>query len=97
MKISISKNSKPFISKKMFGLFFEDINYAADGGLYAEMIENRQFAFRRSWAGSTANDYKTEYTPDYGWKIYGQQDCAEMENDMNLSKDAPFVTKILTT
>lgn len=79
MKISISKNSKPFISKKMFGLFFEDINYAADGGLYAEMIENRQFAFRRSWAGSTANDYKTEYTPDYGWKIYGQQDCAEME------------------
>lgn len=79
MKISISKNSKPFISKKMFGLFFEDINYAADGGLYAEMIENRQFSFRRSWSGSTTNDYKTEYTPDYGWKIYGQQDCAEME------------------
>nr|WP_318714637.1 alpha-L-arabinofuranosidase C-terminal domain-containing protein [uncultured Treponema sp.] len=79
MKITLSNNTKKFISEKMFGLFFEDINYAADGGLYAEMIENRQFAFRRSWAGSTANDYKTEYTPDYGWKIYGQQDCAEME------------------
>lgn len=79
MKITLSNNTKKFISEKMFGLFFEDINYAADGGLYAEMIENRQFSFRRSWAGSTANDYKTEYTPDYGWKIYGQQDCAEME------------------
>ena len=79
MKISISKNSKPFISEKMFGLFFEDINYAADGGLYAEMIENRQFSFRRSWSGSTTNDYKTECTPGYGWNIYGLKDSAEME------------------
>ena len=29
----------------MIGLFFEDINYAADGGLYAELIENRSFEF----------------------------------------------------
>lgn len=79
MKISISKNSKPFISEKMFGLFFEDINYAADGGLYAEMIENRQFSFRRSWSGSTTNDYRTESTPGYGWNIYGLKDSAEME------------------
>ena len=28
------------ISPHLFGLFFEDINYAADGGLYAEMIQN---------------------------------------------------------
>ncbi|MDO4563108.1 MAG: alpha-L-arabinofuranosidase C-terminal domain-containing protein [Clostridia bacterium] len=31
------------IQDDMFGLFFEDINYAADGGIYAEMIENRSF------------------------------------------------------
>ena len=31
------------ISPEMIGLFFEDINFAADGGLYAEMIENRSF------------------------------------------------------
>ena len=59
MKINLSNNTKKFISEKMFGLFFEDINYAADGGLYAEMIENRQFSFRRSWAGSDTNDYQT--------------------------------------
>ena len=29
----------------LFGLFFEDINHAADGGLYAEMVQNRSFEF----------------------------------------------------
>ncbi len=31
------------ISKTLYGLFFEDINHAADGGIYAEMIQNRSF------------------------------------------------------
>ncbi len=38
------KNSKK-ISADLFGLFFEDINYAADGGLYAEMVQNRSFEY----------------------------------------------------
>ena len=29
------------ISPDLFGVFFEDINYAADGGLYAELVQNR--------------------------------------------------------
>lgn len=33
------------IAPTMYGLFFEDINYAADGGLYAELIKNRSFEF----------------------------------------------------
>lgn len=33
------------ISDLLFGIFFEDINYAADGGLYAEMIQNRSFEY----------------------------------------------------
>lgn len=33
------------IPATMYGLFFEDINYAADGGLYAELIKNRSFEF----------------------------------------------------
>ena len=33
------------IAPTMYGLFFEDINYAADGGLYAEMVKNRSFEF----------------------------------------------------
>ena len=31
------------IQETMFGLFYEDINFAADGGLYAELIKNRCF------------------------------------------------------
>ncbi|MBN1144296.1 MAG: alpha-N-arabinofuranosidase [Bacteroidales bacterium] len=41
------------ISSDLFGLFFEDINYAADGGLYAELVQNRSFEYspeeRRGW------------------------------------------------
>jgi Alpha-L-arabinofuranosidase len=33
------------ISPNLFGAFFEDINYAADGGLYAELVQNRSFEF----------------------------------------------------
>ncbi len=33
------------VNPGMVGLFFEDINYAADGGLYAEMLENRSFEY----------------------------------------------------
>lgn len=37
----------------MYGIFFEDINYAADGGLYAEMVKNRSFEFPQSLLGWT--------------------------------------------
>ena len=36
------------VSKNLFGIFYEDINYAADGGLYGEMVQNRSFEFRES-------------------------------------------------
>lgn len=29
----------------LFGIFFEDLNHAADGGLYGELIQNRSFEF----------------------------------------------------
>ncbi|MDO4334955.1 MAG: alpha-L-arabinofuranosidase C-terminal domain-containing protein [Bacteroidales bacterium] len=39
------------ISPTMYGIFFEDINYAADGGLYAELIKNRSFEFPQTFMG----------------------------------------------
>ena len=38
------------IQSTMYGIFFEDINYAADGGLYAEMVANRSFEYPNSFA-----------------------------------------------
>lgn len=42
-----TRNSLPTVcvSPHLFGIFFEDINYAADGGLYAELVMNRDFEF----------------------------------------------------
>ena len=40
------------VASTMHGLFFEDINYGADGGLYAELVQNRSFEHREplySW------------------------------------------------
>jgi len=44
LEIDIS-NKIAKIQPTMYGVFFEDINFAADGGLYAEMIKNRSFEF----------------------------------------------------
>ena len=39
------------IQPTMYGVFFEDINFAADGGLYAEMVKNRSFEFENPLMG----------------------------------------------
>ena len=46
------------VQSTMYGIFFEDINFAADGGLYAELVKNRSF----------------EFTPDHllGWQAFGK-------------------------
>ena len=46
------------VQPTMYGIFFEDINFAADGGLYAELVKNRSF----------------EFTPDHllGWEAFGK-------------------------
>ena len=40
-----AQHEGPKIAKTMYGVFFEDINFSADGGLYAELIENRSFEY----------------------------------------------------
>ena len=39
------------IQPTMYGLFFEDINFGADGGLYAELVKNRSFEFPQNFMG----------------------------------------------
>ena len=41
------------IQSTMYGIFFEDINFGADGGLYAELIKNRSFEFDHAFTGWT--------------------------------------------
>ena len=56
-KLTVGSQEKA-ISDKLIGIFFEDISYAADGGLYAELIQNRDFEYtprdQRGWNATTA-------------------------------------------
>ncbi|MEU6290105.1 alpha-L-arabinofuranosidase C-terminal domain-containing protein [Streptomyces sp. NPDC046988] len=51
------------IDDTMYGVFYEDINRAADGGLYAELVQNRSFEY------STADN--ASYTPLTSWTSDG--------------------------
>jgi alpha-N-arabinofuranosidase len=57
-EITIQADQPKAISSDLFGIFFEDLNYAADGGLYAELIQNRSFEYssadHRDWNFLTA-------------------------------------------
>ena len=44
-QFTVSTKPGATIQPTMYGIFFEDINFGADGGLYAEMVENRSFEF----------------------------------------------------
>src|SRR5664279_4046912 len=56
VQLIVVKVNKPIadIQPTMWGIFFEDINLAADGGIYAELVKNRSFEFAK---------------PLMGWKI----------------------------
>ena len=73
MKLQISNCKKAAVQDGMIGLFFEDINYAADGGLYAEMIENRSFSFVDCYGD--VGDYYTKPAWGYGWNA--TKECGE--------------------
>lgn len=75
MKLDIKNRKGAPVQDGMIGLFFEDINYAADGGLYAEMIENRSFAFLE--AEGDAKDYYTHYDGGYAWSVFPDEGAAE--------------------
>lgn len=56
--LTVRPSEQKKISDKLIGIFFEDISYAADGGLYAELVQNRDFEYtekdHRGWTATTA-------------------------------------------
>ncbi len=53
--ITPDRGGQKAISDKLMGIFFEDINYAADGGLYGELIQNRDFEYAPTDRGNDKN------------------------------------------
>ena len=82
------EKSKP-ISNMLIGVFFEDINYAADGGLYAELVQNRGFEYQlsdKSGRDKTWNAFKA-------WTLVGNNASFTIdslsplhENNMHFAK-----------
>ena len=89
-KITIKNEKLVDINEKMIGLFFEDINYAADGGIYCEMIEN--YNFEALMASGDKCDYHTVYDGLYGWEPYPYEGSGAMLEtlfDDGVSKNNP--------
>ncbi|MFF5311877.1 alpha-L-arabinofuranosidase C-terminal domain-containing protein [Streptomyces massasporeus] len=63
------------IDDTMYGVFFEDINRAADGGLYAELVQNRSFEYSTADNGS--------YTPLTSWSVGGTAQVVDDAGRLN--------------
>ncbi|HEX2855209.1 MAG TPA: alpha-L-arabinofuranosidase C-terminal domain-containing protein [Opitutaceae bacterium] len=62
--VAVDKPGAP-VNAAMWGVFFEDINFGADGGLYAEMVKNRGFEFPEAlmgWAKISPSNARGELT-----------------------------------
>ena len=67
-------NYQAEIAPTMYGIFFEDINFAADGGLYAELVKNRSFEFtlpKMGWL--EPNSDRHSYNSESGIAVVVQQ------------------------
>ncbi len=85
-KIEISSRQGAKVDGSMFGLFFEDINYAADGGIMAEMIENYSFEFFNS--GPAYN---------YGWSTTGSGASLSIQDTDGLNDNNPHYAVLTVT
>lgn len=84
--LTIDGKRQKDISDKLVGVFFEDISYAADGGLYAELVQNRDFEYtpadHNGWTATTA------------WRSSGGG--LEVRTDNPLSKNNPHYVVLKT-
>jgi alpha-L-arabinofuranosidase len=80
------------ISEDLYGIFYEDINWAADGGLYAEMVRNRSFEF--------SADDNDDYTALTAWSEVergGSGGAIEVVGDDPLNGNNPSFLRVETT
>ncbi len=87
-EISVDLRRTKNISPLLWGIFFEDINYSADGGLYAELVRNRDFEFNDldhgGWNALTGWNVPKELNP-----TISTEDPIHPNNPHYLVLDAP--------
>lgn len=88
MTLTACPDSAKNISDKLIGIFFEDINYGADGGLYAELIQNRDFEY-------SLND-RQEWNSTYAWTLKGEGTRMAVETAEPLHANNPHYVVLET-
>jgi alpha-L-arabinofuranosidase len=68
--ITVRPQEAKKISDQLIGVFFEDINYAADGGLYAELVQNRDFEYSPDEKEGRDNTWN----PAKAWTVNGDRE-----------------------
>ena len=94
MKITLSRTGGVPVPAGSVGLFFEDLNYALDGGLYAEMLENRNFEAKKvhgEW-----DNYIVEQDGAYAWSAWpeGGEVALKIKDDRPLYAENPHYLRI---
>lgn len=74
--------TKP-ISEHLIGIFFEDINYSADGGLYAELVQNRDFEY------SSKDGSREGWDSNYAWSVQGGDAAFTIATDRPVHENNP--------
>lgn len=88
--LNTAKSKK--ISDMLMGVFFEDINYAADGGLYAELVQNRDFEYApgdKEGRDKTWNSYKA-------WKLTGDNATFKIDTISPIHPNNPHYAVLKT-
>ena len=87
--LSLRYSDAKAISPNLVGIFFEDISYAADGGLYAELLQNRDFEYNRLDRG--------EWNAQSFWHLDGNGTEWSIETDNPIHKNNAHYAVLNTT
>ncbi|MBS5411436.1 MAG: carbohydrate binding domain-containing protein [Bacteroides thetaiotaomicron] len=79
------------ISDLLMGIFFEDINYSADGGLYAELIQNRDFEYDPSDREGDKN-----WNSTHSWKLEGENATFTISTSDPIHPNNPYYAVLKT-
>jgi len=81
------------MSDTLYGLFFEDINYGADGGLYAELLQNRSFEYE-----DILNPRSVDHYNGWGFNLnFGATGTAIVSTEDPLNENNPTYMRVTCT
>jgi len=78
--ITVDNTKTKKISDMLIGVFFEDINYAADGGLYTELLQNRDFEY----ALSDKEGRDKSWNSTKAWRLNGNEAAFSIDSNSSI-------------